>query len=69
MAYNKIKPAQIILEREMVEEDVTTIVERTFEATPTWVVATVCFVLILISILIEQLLHLLELFFLFRLHR
>lgn len=31
----------------------------TLESTPTWAVATVCFVLIFISILIEHLLHLL----------
>ncbi|KAG6638717.1 MLO-like protein 6 [Carya illinoinensis] len=47
----------------MAEEEVTTTVERTLEATPTWAVATVCFVLILISILIEQLLHLLARYF------
>ncbi|KAG7962393.1 hypothetical protein I3843_09G064500 [Carya illinoinensis] len=47
----------------MVEEEVTTNVERTLEATPTWAVATVCFVLILSSILIEQLLHLLAKYF------
>jgi hypothetical protein len=40
------------------EEEVTAAVERTLEITPTWAVATVCFFLILISILIEQLLHL-----------
>ncbi|XP_051119952.1 MLO-like protein 6 [Andrographis paniculata] len=31
--------------------------ERTLEATPTWAVAVVCFVLVAISILIEQLIH------------
>lgn len=33
--------------------------ERTLETTPTWAVATVCFILILLSITIEHLLHLL----------
>ncbi|KAE7995768.1 hypothetical protein FH972_000537 [Carpinus fangiana] len=36
------------------EEEVTTAVERTLEITPTWAVATVCFFLILVSILIEK---------------
>lgn len=31
--------------------------ERTMEETPTWAVAAVCFVLIVISILIEYILH------------
>ncbi|XP_059438469.1 MLO-like protein 12 [Corylus avellana] len=39
----------------MAEEEVTTTaVERTLQITPTWAVATVCFFLILISILIEK---------------
>ncbi|XP_062095791.1 MLO-like protein 6 [Humulus lupulus] len=37
--------------------------ETTLETTPTWAVATVCFVLILVSIIIEQLLHLLAKYF------
>ncbi|XP_062161594.1 MLO-like protein 12 isoform X2 [Alnus glutinosa] len=45
------------------EEEVTAAVERTLEITPTWAVATVCFFLILISILIEQLLHLIGKYF------
>uniref|UniRef100_A0A803QH70 MLO-like protein n=1 Tax=Cannabis sativa TaxID=3483 RepID=A0A803QH70_CANSA len=40
----------------MAEEDSTT-TEATLERTPTWAVATVCFVLILVSIIIEHLLH------------
>ncbi|OAY26250.1 MLO-like protein 6 isoform X2 [Manihot esculenta] len=37
--------------------------ERTLETTPTWAVATVCFILILLSITIEHLLHLLAKYF------
>ncbi|EEF39797.1 Protein MLO, putative [Ricinus communis] len=37
--------------------------ERTLQTTPTWAVATVCFILIFISITIEQLLHLLAKYF------
>lgn len=37
--------------------------ERTLEATPTWAVATVCFVLIAVSILIEHGIHLLGKYF------
>ncbi|GKV29646.1 hypothetical protein SLEP1_g38550 [Rubroshorea leprosula] len=37
--------------------------ERSIEVTPTWAVATVCFILILISIIIEHLLHLLAKYF------
>ncbi|KAM6551164.1 hypothetical protein CsatB_000972 [Cannabis sativa] len=40
----------------MAEEDSST-TEATLERTPTWAVATVCFVLILVSIIIEHLLH------------
>ncbi|PQQ19701.1 MLO-like protein 12 [Prunus yedoensis var. nudiflora] len=36
---------------------------NTLEATPTWAVATVVFVLIVISIIIEYLLHLLHKYF------
>uniref|UniRef100_A0A7N0UD11 Uncharacterized protein n=1 Tax=Kalanchoe fedtschenkoi TaxID=63787 RepID=A0A7N0UD11_KALFE len=32
--------------------------ERSLEGTPTWAVAVVCFVLVVISILIEHLIHL-----------
>ncbi|KAF2303278.1 hypothetical protein GH714_016273 [Hevea brasiliensis] len=37
--------------------------ERTLDTTPTWAVATVCFILILLSIIIEYLLHLLAKYF------
>lgn len=37
--------------------------ERTLETTPTWAVATVCFFLIFVSILIEYLLHLIAKYF------
>ncbi|KAB1222023.1 MLO-like protein 12 [Morella rubra] len=47
----------------MAEEEVTTAVERTLEITPTWAVATVCFILILGSLLIERLLNLLAKYF------
>ncbi|KAF3451420.1 hypothetical protein FNV43_RR07515 [Rhamnella rubrinervis] len=39
------------------------VVERTLEATPTWAVAIVCFILILVSIFIERLFHLLAKYF------
>ncbi|PON60647.1 Mlo-related protein [Trema orientale] len=51
----------------MAEEDgsttSTTTTVATLETTPTWAVATVCFVLIFVSILIEYLLHLLAKYF------
>ncbi|XP_050213261.1 MLO-like protein 12 isoform X2 [Mercurialis annua] len=37
--------------------------ERTLETTPTWAVATVCFILILLSVTMEHLLHLLAKYF------
>jgi mlo protein len=43
----------------MAEEEVAATLERTLETTPTWAVAVVCFILILLSILIEHLLNLL----------
>ncbi|KAB2007461.1 hypothetical protein ES319_D10G031800v1 [Gossypium barbadense] len=45
------------------EETTTTSSETTLETTPTWAVATVVFVLILVSIFLEYLLHLLAKYF------
>ncbi|XP_023899807.1 MLO-like protein 12 [Quercus suber] len=47
----------------MAEEEATTTLETTLEFTPTWAVATVCFILILVSILLEHLLNLLGKYF------
>ncbi|XVF40426.1 hypothetical protein PTKIN_Ptkin01aG0112500 [Pterospermum kingtungense] len=47
----------------MAGEEATTSSEETLETTPTWAVATVVFVLILISIFLEYLLHLLAKYF------
>ncbi|GMY37433.1 MLO-like protein 12 [Fagus crenata] len=47
----------------MAEEEVAATLERTLETTPTWAVAVVCFILILLSILIEHLLNLLGKYF------
>ncbi|KAJ7968619.1 MLO-like protein [Quillaja saponaria] len=44
-------------------EEGTSVLERTLERTPTWAVATICFFLIVISIIIEHLLHLLTKYF------
>ncbi|KAH9797137.1 MLO-like protein 12 [Citrus sinensis] len=41
----------------------TTVEERSIEVTPTWAVATVCLMLISVSVLIEHLLHLLAKYF------
>ncbi|KAF8029546.1 hypothetical protein BT93_E2075 [Corymbia citriodora subsp. variegata] len=43
----------------MSETSTKSIKERTLESTPTWAVATVCFVLILVSVFLEHLIHLL----------
>lgn len=53
-AYTERGESERESQREMAEE--TT---ESLEKTPTWAVATVCFVLISLSILIEHLLHLL----------
>ncbi|KAK1557951.1 hypothetical protein Q3G72_034652 [Acer saccharum] len=47
----------------MADEEETTSEGRTLEETPTWALATVCFLLIFISILIEHLIHLLAQYF------
>ncbi|KAK1556579.1 hypothetical protein Q3G72_030544 [Acer saccharum] len=47
----------------MADEEETTSEVRTLQETPTWALATVCFLLIFISILIEHLLHLLAQYF------
>lgn len=64
LSYKLIIPTQVHSpslqrsKREMAGEEVSS-ESITLESTPTWAVATVCFVLIFISILIEHLLHLL----------